>query len=1275
MHIKQITISNFRSFRKQPEVEPFSETTNAIVGRNGSGKSNLFDAIQFVLLAPKFWTLRTEDRQALLHEGSGQAAVNAYVEIIFSNTDGRFQGDSASTSNNDEIILRRTVGKKKDEIFLQRKKTTKNEVMSLLEGAGFSKSNPYFIVQQGKVNALCVMTDEMRLELLKEVAGTTVYDEKKKESKLKMEENSENMEKIQETLNYMNERLDELRSEKEELTIYTKLDKQRKAMAYTLYDKELRRARETLDEMEHEKMEESDIRNDIYEKLRVTADEISNVEVVLKSKSNGRKRNKVLTKDLEEDKTAAVTLRTKLDLQTKELSETIQSYEKTLTQNKETLKELTQQISKEQHTLGTLVQPKYDDAKEALNRMTHERNDALKKMEGLYAKQGRGSQFKSKTDRDRYLSNQIQDLNQVKDDKVSILKDSQDTLGNVRRSITSMENDITNETNQLSKKEKTLDSLQQTLLEKKRERNEMAEQRKVNWSELSTLSANVSEARENERRAHSTLRKVMPRNTAMGLNALSRIVQEERIVVGEQYFGPVMDNIELTDEKFQTAVEAAAQNALFHVIVDTDATAARLMKRLERERLGRVTFLPLNQLNVSNATYPDSNEVYPLINVCIRFDSKLKKAFQHIFGKKLLASSVEVASTWSTKCQMDAVTLEGDLCSRKGSLSGGYVDSSKSRLKALYGLKEAEKDLIKLQGEEKNMREKNNQIDVQITALMSETQRLEAQKANLEHTLSNLDDDVTSLQNRLESSNKQVKKIEAETIPPIQVEIKSLEGQIQLLQEEMGTELSETLTLTEKDLLQQLKSIQNELDSEIETQTQVFEEVGVERQRLLSLLEDNLLKKKRELEEEGAESSSSRRKSTGGQSASYVAQNERKENLEQLERELDEAIRNADHVKERLEEAKKVDEELYKELMDAKKKLDELKVKDARNTNDLKKAEEREAKLMNKRSLCVTRRELHARRIQELGSLPPTSELAKYRPLSISALMEELNSVNTKLKEYSHVNKKAYDQFVNFSEQRESLLKRKDEVDKGAEKVKELIESLDRQKDEAINRTFRGVSAHFKDVFKELVPNGAGELIMRTTLDDEDDGEIDSDDVDLSIRRQNPSVSRYRGVGIKVRFSAVGENYLMSQLSGGQKSLVALALIFAIQRCDPAPFYLFDELDQALDSTYRKAVAGLIQRQANSQENPTQFICSTFRPEIVSIAHRCYGISHQNKVSQINDLTKNDALHFIANLMNEEEAVGEVSSFATSNASRVKKRKMIRVDEEPHGEEDVVGED
>lgn len=232
---------------------------------------------------------------------------------------------------------------------------------------------------------------------------------------------------------------------------------------------------------------------------------------------------------------------------------------------------------------------------------------------------------------------------------------------------------------------------------------------------------------------------------------------------------------------------------------------------------------------------------------------------------------------------------------------------------------------------------------------------------------------------------------------------------------------------------------------------------------------------------------------------------------------------------------------------------------------------------------------------------------------------------------------------------------------------------MDRKKDEAITRTFRGVSKHFAEVFKELVPLGSGELIMRTAIDETIDGNNGEEDISsdedmsseeksvLKKQLESTDVSLYRGVGIKVRFSAVGENFIMSQLSGGQKALVAMALIFSIQRCDPAPFYIFDELDQALDSTYRQAVANVIHQQANNPDNPTQFIMSTFRPELVRVAKNCYGISHQNKVSSIHSMAKNDAMKFIADLMNEEEAVGQVATSRSSKTSR-KKRKSIEVE-------------
>ena len=704
-----------------------------------------------------------------------------------------------------------------------------------------------------------------------------------------------------------------------------------------------------------------------------------------------------------------------------------------------------------------------------------------------------------------------------------------------------------------------------------------------------------------------------------------------------------------------------------------------------------------------------------MITTCIEYDPKVHRAMQHVFGKKLLAANIDQATTWSGRLNMDAITLEGDLCGRKGALTGGYVDANKSRVRSHNQMTEADETLNKLQAECNDMKRKATGVDQQISALMGEIQRLEAKQANLDHLTQRMEDEIASLQSRVDGKKKQMEQIETDIIPPMETEIKSLSSQVERLTEEMGTELSANLTEEERKMLSELKASEGELDANIETQSQTLEEVSVERQRLQSLLNDNLRKRKAELEQENAGQAASRRKSRGDAESTAAAQERRKADLEQRQRELDEATMAANEMESKLEEERKIVETLRAELIEAKNKLEKKRVEDDEINRNLAAAQEESERLLNKRSMCISRRELYMRKIQELGSLPPTSELQQFSSSSISALMRKLEEVNKKLKKYSHVNKKAYDQFVNFSEQREGLIKRKAELDNGASKVKELIESLDRKKDEAINRTFRGVSAHFKDVFKELCPNGAGELIMRTALDEEngesDDDEAnpnssgdesgdDDDDSDATddeegasskkkstkkkkgkkakqggANRNDPKVSLYRGIGVKVRFAQEEQNYLMSQLSGGQKALVALALIFAIQRCDPAPFYLFDELDQALDSTHRAAVASLIQRQANSDDNPTQFICSTFRPELVSVANRCYGISHQNKVSNIHYLSKKDALHFIANLMSEEEAVGDVTSVAPSRASRGRKRKTIEAASDEDGEGSTTGKE
>ncbi|KAB1226911.1 Structural maintenance of chromosomes protein 3 [Morella rubra] len=221
---------------------PSKTKTDGGVGANGSGKTNFFHAIRFVL-SDLFQNLRSEDRHALLHEGAGHQVLSAFVEIVFDNSDNRIPVDK------EEVRLRRTIGLKKDEYFLDGKHITKTEVMNLLESAGFSRSNPYYVVQQGKIASLTLMKDSERLDLLKEIGGTRVYEERRRESLKIMQETGNKRKQIIQVVQYLDERLKELDEEKEELRKYQQLDKQRKSLEYTIYDKELHDARQKLAEV------------------------------------------------------------------------------------------------------------------------------------------------------------------------------------------------------------------------------------------------------------------------------------------------------------------------------------------------------------------------------------------------------------------------------------------------------------------------------------------------------------------------------------------------------------------------------------------------------------------------------------------------------------------------------------------------------------------------------------------------------------------------------------------------------------------------------------------------------------------------------------------------------------------------------------------------------------------------------------------------------------------------------------------------------------------
>ena len=262
-------------------------------------------------------------------------------------------------------------------------------------------------------------------------------------------------------------------------------------------------------------------------------------------------------------------------------------------------------------------------------------------------------------------------------------------------------------------------------------------------------------------------------------------------------------------------------------------------------------------------------------------------------------------------------------------------------------------------------------------------------------------------------------------------------------------------------------------------------------------------------------------------------------------------------------------------------------------------------------------------------------------------MTKKVEAIIKKLAGFAEVNRKALRQYVGFVRQRSELVERRRELEQGLVHIDDLMTALDAQKEEAIERTFKGVAKAFREVIAEMIPGGSGSLFMRRAKDRADVGGAAE-----PPQTQGASVGAAVGVRVKVAFRKGDAEVPMKLLSGGQKSVVALAIIFAIQRCDPAPFYLLDEIDAALDPQYRSAIAGMVARQAQDRpegapgdgagplhQGPVQFIASTFHPELIAVADKCYGVTQaQGRVSKIGVVPKQTALEFVRNQAHDADA-------------------------------------
>ncbi|CAH0481351.1 unnamed protein product [Peronospora belbahrii] len=1110
--------------------------------------------------------------------------MSAYVEIVFDNTDGRLPVDD------NEVTLRRTIGIKKDEFFLNRKHITKTDVIHLLESAGFSRSNPYYIVQQGKVNALAVMRERERLELLKEVAGTKVYEDQRIKSLKILHETQTQREKIQEVVNYIEERLSELEEEKQELQEYQQLDREQRALEYTMHEKELQNIRAEIETIDKQRQEESVRLTELHEKLMHVRAKSNQLESDHRSKKQDLIQLVEERKSREEERKELMEARYKLEMEAEELKEQIHTdgvQRSTVSKQVEVVK---REIEAKQAQLNREILPALQQAEQAYDQVARKLQECKAQSEHLIAKQGRKSQFHTQQQRDDYLQREISDIEGLVRRKESDTASLRQYIKGLAQSIEGSEQTLQQQIDELREHRLQVDTVGTEVLRLKEHRNILNEERKAKWREDNQISYHERELRKKLNNGENALQSTMGYGVRRGLQAVQEM--KDRI---QGIYGPLIDLVKPVDERYCIAADEAAGGALFHVVVDTDDTAARIMQELDKRNLGRLTFFTSQSLE------------------------EIRKGVMAAFGKKLLCPDLDACGRYAEQTNMDCLTLDGDMVHRRGALNGGFKDPRRSRTRAMMEVKQAQLDLESIVKKARRVKAEGQKADQKVTGVISEIQKLEADKHRVISAHDRLCSEISQLKSHI-LTQKENLALRERSCELQEREINALVEKIKSLRSELLSPMQDTLTTDEQKLLHSLSTTVMLLETEERDRRQQLDDVRSQQESIKAVLDENLIRRENELVKQL------------GEGIEGLAVNEREESLKAKQIDLLEASRLVDDNTSSLKDLEQKINTLQQEITSENMQVDALNGEDVSLSDQIQHEARRAEKILNKRRRLLKKRDDVSRDIRELGTLPIT-ELEEFKVLSYQDVIKQFKRRTEKLQKYSHVNKKALDQFMSFHEQRATFLERKKEIDDAYNSIKDLIDVLDKRKDEAIFRTFKGVAGFFSEVFRELVPTGEGKMIL-VAADTNQTNNIDGDD---TSRKSN--VDTYSGVQIKVNFRGEGDSYLMQQLSGGQKSLVALAFIFAIQRVDPAPFYLFDEIDQALDSTHRAAVAALIYRQAHSKESPAQFITSTFRPELVNIADKFYGIGYQNKISNVYSMTKEESLDFISNIMAEEEGV------------------------------------
>lgn len=1176
MNFKQLDLAGFKSFADKIEIK-FGDGVTAIVGPNGCGKSNVADAIRWVLGEQSSKTLRGSSMQDVIFNGTEKRKSLSYCEVTmyFDNTDRFFNYDF------DEIAITRKLYRSGESEYLLNKTACRlKDITNLLYNSGLGKDG-YSIIGQDQVGKILSSKPEDRRAIFEDAAGISKFKSRKVEAERKLERTKDNLLKIQLVVDEIERQLGPLQKQAEDAKIFLKLKEELKLLevnAFIYQQENANDAKEKINARLNAISEELILRQ---EELRTTSENYANnmasIDAIDKSVERLHESILNLTVSLEKQAGETNVIRERVRYLTEQNSK--------LTLNETNFEKLIEAVLEEIEN----QKQKTEEFKTKLNTCKKEEeelsNQYLMIIDALALSEGEAEQGQKEVidalDKLAYIKANSSRLSAEKEASITAIDETNLKITSLTNKIGEQEEQINSQKEQI----KVLDSAS-------KEKKEILLKAKLQISALEEDIDNLNKKRndastkiqvyENRKRI---LEEMQAEHEGYAGSVKKLLKESERNEAFRKNMVGTLASLITVPEKYETAIETALGNAIQNIVTKNENDAKVLIEYLKQNQFGRATFLPITSMRPRNLSDADKK----LINVAgshgiakdlIKYGSDIENVISNLLGATVVVDNLDIAIklAQNTRFTYKIVTLDGDIINPQGSMTGG---SKKSEAVNLISRDREIKTLAEQIEKFKQEITSSNDTFAEMKAKLSDCQNkydfLSSQDKKVDVELAGENEKLSSLENSLLENKTELENLQSNKT--------KLENKIDVIVKELASEIELENALSKgKTNANELAEKRNERFAELKEKREKYNsEVTAKRVEIASLEKEVLAS---EQEVERLEKQQGELKYNLELARDERANNEKNINdANQLIAEMLEentSVESKNKLAAFKEEQAKLESNKQK-LQQSLKELDEKRTFLIEETNRISEKKVMEEMKVSKVDSDID--QMRERIAEEYELTYETCQNYKQADFNLTKGLQEITKIKREISKLGYINVSAIESSGVLNERYTALKAQADDLTKAQNELVEIIDEVSVEMKNKFIDQFNRINENFGQTFRELFGGGSAKLEL-----------IGSDNI--------------LEAGVEIFAEPPGKKLQSNTLlSGGEKALTAIAILFAILKLKPMPFCLLDEIEAPLDEANVVRFAQYLKRFSKE----TQFIVITHKKPTMELADALYGVTMEEK--------------------------------------------------------------